>query len=411
MYFTEASGQDLFAMVKHPENTESLKLNDNGRIIELMLLAVFNYNKNVEKATYVVVKVPNEDSVDIAQIIRLRDGRSALYIDVDYDTKLRVFDDYQKLIEENSHEKENGANDDKDIYNTKQQTRKRSISKITRVPKLSWYAQNGYHIEQIPVHKKILKNELSEEEKTLVAVTTYPIVVRNSFIALALVVVLAVAAAICFAGMMSGIEGAIAFMAIFIVGSFVINRFGGIFDGFDIIGGTRRIKMPIGYHILYRLTAPIAMLWGALSGFILSMFGKNEKFKMLLLPRIAMPKGCGLDDIIYVYKKYEAYVDKMDAINMQLEKEAKQKELLEQQSKTAIEKATAHKSDLEKQNKNDYSYHTANKIRQIDDEINKLKKAQKQYNVQQKESDEKLHNAFNELKEGRSNDVNSLNGR
>lgn len=413
MYYEEATGKDLFSIVYDPQNTEPIQFNVNGHIIELTILAVFWYDEDKEKSTYVVCRVPDEDSVDVGQIRRMPDGSTAFTPDIPDDIKLRVFDDFKFKLDEASETNNTEQNNNSTHIDTPSNDKNEAHIKIQRkkhLPKLSWYNTNGIPIEQIPIDKQILKKELSEEEKTIASVTTYPILIRNCFIVLGLFIALCITAAISFAGI-GGIEGAIIFLAVFLIGSFIIQRFSGIIDGFEIIGGTWRIKMPIGYHILYRLVAPITMIWSMISILILQMFGKNEKTRMLLLPRIAIPKNCGLDDIIYIYKKYEAEADKMDALTMQAEKNAKKKEALAQKSKDAMTKAKLLKAELEKQNKENYSYQTQYKIDQININVDRLKEAQASYEKKVKECNAKLQSEHDKLKQEHIDDVNDLIGR
>ncbi len=166
-------------------------------------------------------------------------------------------------------------------------------------------------LKEIPVEKKVLKS-FSYNDKTLIALSTYPTFKRNIFLILGMVT--ALAAIILFGGLIvKNIEFLIVAMIIFVAGSFVTQKLFGVLDGFEILGGTRLIKMPVIIHILYRIAYPLGGLWGMISQMIFMLLDSFRRQKMLGLPRVVMPQNCGFDEFIEYYSEYEASCSLADA--------------------------------------------------------------------------------------------------
>lgn len=230
-----------------------------------------------------------------------------------------------KLKNKNEDENSNGAHealppDDGINANSKASFKK---EKQTVLPPRSWFATNKINVKEIPIHKKVLR-KYSTDQKTVIALTTYPTLIRNAFIVLAALVVGIIAVPVTFAITKDdkAMEGIIVLVVLFFGGSFVMQRLSGVFDGFSEINGTKLIQIPTGFKVVFYLARPIGMLWGGISQMIFIMFSHNEKVKMLNMPRVVMPQNCGFDKVIQIYSAYEASCNIRDNLQISADKNA-----------------------------------------------------------------------------------------
>lgn len=373
--FSEADGKDILNILNDPANEETLNLvTGEGIAIKAKQEMTLWYDDNSgERETFTAVSFyldPECSELDgkiyFLRVFQTNDGTQYLKNVTDYETIEKLYTDYGKKIGASDKEIAERIAKIKAIFeNTngsaktpataaKPENKRQGFKegeKAALLPDSKWFASNGMRLKQIPVEKKVLKS-FSINEKTIIALSTYPTLKKN--VILILIMFAALAAIILFGGLIvKNLEFLIVAVIIFVAGSFAAQKLFGVLDGFEILGGTRLIKMPIFIHILYRIAYPLGGLWGMISQMIFMMLDSLRRQKMLGLPRVVMPQNFGFDEFIEYYSEYEVACSLADAKKQHDAHQRKDEYLKKQQNIKEFKKSVAadkNLSDTDKQN-------------------------------------------------------------
>ena len=182
------------------------------------------------------------------------------------------------------------------------------------IPSISWWASQGLPLKTIPVPKKQLK-QLSNDEKTIAAIATFPYVKRAVILASVVLAVLIVGIlAVVFLNTDAASIGRLGIgfwilIGCVLVGLFVAPKASALLDGFDIIDGSSRLGLPFWFRLIKFLVTAPTMLLGGFGCMLLQLFNRWNQAKMLGLPRIALPQNGDFDSFINYYAKYEQSVN------------------------------------------------------------------------------------------------------
>ncbi len=194
-----------------------------------------------------------------------------------------------------------------EIDNQKKIKPRRNFSpkdKAQFLPNSNWFAAHNIKTKEICIKKRELRN-YNYEEKTMLALTTFPRA-KTSMIFIPVLFLIGILAIVISFLVSGGIMAIVAGGVVLFGGSFLVQRRAQILEGFYLLEGRKLLKLPIGYAILNHFAYPIGVLWGSFSSFIYIMFDRGKGEKARFLPRIVAPVYMGFDDLIEYYTKYEA---------------------------------------------------------------------------------------------------------
>lgn len=183
------------------------------------------------------------------------------------------------------------------------------------------------------------------------------------FIIIALAAIIAAAVVILVLFLKNLIAGAIGVLVVLFGGGFVLGKIGRLIDGFMFLKGPQRIGVGILWQLLILPLQFILTIMGVFSSLIYLAVDSIRKEKAASLPRVALPSGCGYDDILDYYTEYEKEVRELDEMKLN----AKQEEYRKKQQGLDDLKHAVDTSDLGMQDK-----------AQLDAEIGKVKDKNKE---------------------------------
>ena len=373
--FREADGRDILEILYNTDNEENLNLITDGDISikAKQVMTLWYDDEKGYRDTFAAVSFYTDaecneldEKVYFLRVFQSSDGTQYLKNVTDFETIVRVYTDYGKKTGATDKEIAERIAKIKTVYENANANAKTEVNAATpekrrrgfkegekakHLPDSKWFTSHGMRLKEIPVEKKVLKS-FSYNDKTLIALSTYPTFKRNIFLILGMVT--ALAAIILFGGLIvKNIEFLIVAMIIFVAGSFVTQKLFGVLDGFEILGGTRLIKIPVIIHILYRIAYPLGGLWGMISQMIFMLLDSFRRQKMLGLPRVVMPQNCGFDEFIEYYSEYEASCSLADAKKQHEAHQSKDEYYNKQKAIKNLKKSVAadkNLSDTDKQN-------------------------------------------------------------
>ncbi len=314
----QAADEDIFEIVLDDENRSALYLKDDkGTVLEFKQLASMVYGTTPEDETYIVLGVQDEEGLYILRVLRNEDDNTFALSEADKDTLTRVYNDYNSRTLKSDRFI---CIDKTRCLGTEEERRGRqafSERKQARVlPDLGWFEGCGMPVKEVPIDKKTLK-QFDDYEKKVIAIASYPLVMRSMIIIPLLFVIGLLAILVSwFAGgeKDGGMYALIALAVVFLGGSFLVQKWVKRMEGFEILEGRKLILMPIGFRILYRIAYPLGLIWGFFSNFIYNyILNMERRGKMTGMPRVGMPQNCGFDEFIEVYSQYEAECSMSDA--------------------------------------------------------------------------------------------------
>lgn len=205
------------------------------------------------------------------------------------------------------------------------QSGKQYDSKPLPITSERWFTDRGVRLVRMPIKKRDIRG-LSGDEKRMICFTTFPSVFKALiFVSGLLGAVVAVALIAFLIGLISDsvYKGAIYLAVVLgvslIGGSFIVNPWSRILDGFNELLGTRALNLPTGYKIWLFIITPLALLWGYFSTMIFTLIGRDNSAKARSLPTVIVPDGYGFDDMVEFYAEYEAECRLRDAKNAKME--------------------------------------------------------------------------------------------
>ena len=188
-----------------------------------------------------------------------------------------------------------------------------------------WFIEKGIRPVKTPIRKRDIR-KLSIEEREMVCFTTFPYVFKSLvFISAALGAVLVAAIVALLIGVAAGglAKGGIFLAVVLMVslfgGSFIVNPWSRILDGFSELSGTQVLRLPIGYKIWIFFATGVALLWGYFSTMIFMLIGRDNEAKARSFPLVVVPEGCGFDEMVEFYAAYEEECAARDYKNAKLD--------------------------------------------------------------------------------------------
>lgn len=169
-------------------------------------------------------------------------------------------------------------------------------------PSPEWFARRGAPLSEIPMEKRAIK-QLSFEEKTVVAWATFAVLKKKMIFASCVLPGALLAIGIsCFFGWMAPV--CLAAVTLF-GGGFLLGTTGKLYDGFDLVRGASLLRLPLLYRIWFSAIGTICSILAYFSSVFYLLLNMVRREKWSNMPRVAMPKNCGFDELIGLYSEFE----------------------------------------------------------------------------------------------------------
>lgn len=174
----------------------------------------------------------------------------------------------------------------------------------TKFPDKAWFEQQGMPLQEIPIDKKQLKNDFSDDEKYILSVASFAVAKKRALIMLGIVVGLLI---VLLVGViiddLSTIIIGIA--ALLLGGGFLTYKTTRLLEGMSILKASSRIGIPAGWSFLFAVLTLVGNVLSFYMFAIHTLLDMSKRDAMTSMPRVAMPQNCEFDDMIAVYSAYE----------------------------------------------------------------------------------------------------------
>ena len=218
--------------------------------------------------------------------------------------------DNQTVTDKNqiTERKDNKTNDNNKLGNKEDNNQNEKELKFYKVkgkniPKIGWWAQNGYSLTQIPLEESKIC-EFDTPIKGISALATWSLI--KSRVPIILIKLVAVLACIIY-GIVAGGESAIAIYIGFIGGMFLFIKDAQLIRGFETLNNVEDFVYFPWWFIIIKLYIIYASLiaTGIVSLFLSLLLKMEKRSKLMMMPRIVMPNGVGYDSVIETALEYE----------------------------------------------------------------------------------------------------------